>query len=52
LVSQFKGRTQSEGVENRVLRKVFEPRKEKVVGDWRTLHSEELHDGYCSPDIT
>jgi hypothetical protein len=35
-----------------VLRNVFEPRKEKVIGDWRTLHNEELHDGYSSPDIT
>jgi hypothetical protein len=36
--------------ENRVLRKIFGPRKEKD-GSWRTLHNDELHDLYSSPDI-
>jgi hypothetical protein len=29
--------------ENRVLRKVFEPKSEEVLGDWRKLHNEGLH---------
>jgi hypothetical protein len=29
--------------ENRVLRGIFRPEREEVVGDWRRLHSEELH---------
>lgn len=32
--------------DNRVLRKIFWPKKEKVRGDWRKLNSEEPHDLY------
>jgi hypothetical protein len=37
--------------ENRVLRRIFGPKRGKVMGDWRKLHNEELHDLYCSPSI-
>jgi hypothetical protein len=37
--------------ENRVLRKIFRPRRERVTGHWRKLHGEELHELYCSPNI-
>jgi hypothetical protein len=37
--------------ENRVLRKIFGPKRDKVMGEWRKLHSEELHNLYSSPDI-
>ena len=30
--------------ENRVLRKVFGPKREEVTGQWRKLHNEELND--------
>jgi len=30
--------------ENRVLRKVFGPKKDEVTGEWRKLHNEELND--------
>jgi hypothetical protein len=30
--------------ENRVLRKIFGPRRNKVTGEWRRLHNEELYD--------
>jgi hypothetical protein len=30
--------------ENKVLRRMFGPRRDKVTKDWRKLHSEELHD--------
>jgi hypothetical protein len=30
--------------ENRVLRRVFRPKRDEVTGEWRKLHNEELHD--------
>jgi hypothetical protein len=35
--------------ENRVLRRIFGPKKAGVTGGWRKLHNEELHDLYTSP---
>jgi hypothetical protein len=35
--------------ENRVLRRIFGPNREEVVGGWRRLHNEELHNLYTSP---
>jgi hypothetical protein len=36
---------------NRVLRRIFGPKRDEVTGEWRKLHSEELHNLYSSPDI-
>jgi hypothetical protein len=36
--------------ENRVLRRIFGPKREEVVVDWRRLHNEELHNLYASPN--
>jgi hypothetical protein len=37
--------------ENRVLRRLFGPKREKVTGEWRKLHNEELNILYSSPNI-
>jgi hypothetical protein len=37
--------------ENRVLRKIYGPKRDEVTGEWRKLHNEELHNLYSSPDI-
>jgi hypothetical protein len=37
--------------ENRVLRRIFGPKRDEVMGEWRKLHNEELHDLYSSPGI-
>jgi hypothetical protein len=34
--------------ENRVLRRIFEPKRDEVTGDWRKLHNEKLHNLYSS----
>jgi len=37
--------------ENRVLRRIFGPKRDEVAREWRKLHSEELNDLYSSPNI-
>jgi hypothetical protein len=37
--------------ENRVLRRIFEPKRDEVKGEWGKLHTEELHISYSSSDI-
>jgi hypothetical protein len=37
--------------ENRVLRRIFGPKRDEVTREWRRLHNEELKDLYSSPNI-
>jgi hypothetical protein len=37
-------------LENRVLRRIFGPKRDEVTGEWRKLH-EEFNDLYSSPNI-
>jgi hypothetical protein len=36
---------------NRVLRRIFGPKRDEVTGEWRKLHNEELRDKYSLPNI-
>jgi hypothetical protein len=37
--------------ENRLLRRMFGPRRDEVTGEWRKLHNEQINDLYASPNI-
>ena len=37
--------------ENRVLRRIFRPKRDEVTREWIKLHNEELNDLYCSPNV-
>jgi hypothetical protein len=37
--------------DNRVLRRIFVPKRDEVTGEWRKLHNEEFHNLYSSPNI-
>jgi hypothetical protein len=43
-----RGRSQAEGLEKRVLRKIVGPKRDEVTGVWIKLHREKLHGLYCS----
>jgi hypothetical protein len=36
--------------ENRVLRRILGPRRDEIIGCWRKLHNDALHNLYSSPD--
>ena len=38
-------------IENKVLRRIFGPRRDEVTREWRRLHNEEINDLYSSPNI-
>jgi hypothetical protein len=51
LVSDAKEEHRLRVFENRVLRRIFVPKRDEVTGEWRKLHNVELHNLYSSPDI-
>jgi len=51
LVVDIAGGKEAEGVWNMVLRRIFGPRREEVMGERRRLHNEELNDLYSPPNI-
>jgi hypothetical protein len=38
-------------INKRLLRRIFRPKRDEVIGGWRKLHNEELHYLYSSPNI-
>jgi hypothetical protein len=46
LVSDITGRTKTKVFENRELRRIFGPKRDEIIGGWRKLHTEELHNLY------
>jgi hypothetical protein len=46
LASSIKGEYKLRVFENRMLRRIFGPKRDEVTGDWRKLHNEELHNLY------
>jgi hypothetical protein len=51
LVADLREENRLRMFENRVLRKIFGPRRDEVTGELRKLHNEELKDLYSSPNI-
>jgi hypothetical protein len=49
LVSDIKVKHRLRVFENRVLRRIFGPKRDEVTRKWRKLHNEELRDLYSSP---
>jgi hypothetical protein len=51
LVADIAGGRKLRVYENKVLRRIYGPRRDEVTRDWRRLHNEELNDLYSSPNI-
>ena len=51
MVAHIEGEKYVEVFENRVLRRIFGPKRDEVTGEWINLHNEGLNDLYSSPDI-
>jgi hypothetical protein len=46
MVSHIKGEYTLRAFENRVLRRIFGPKRDDVTGEWRKLHNEVFHNLY------
>jgi hypothetical protein len=47
MVCDIKGRIQTEGI----LKRISGPKRDKIIGSWRKMHNEELHNLYSLPNI-
>jgi hypothetical protein len=51
LPSHNKGRAQTEGVSEQILKRISGPKWDNVTGEWRKLHNKDLHNLYSSLNI-
>ena len=51
MVAHNEGGTWLRVFEDRVLRRIFGPKRDEVKREWGKLHNEELNDLYCSPNL-
>jgi hypothetical protein len=51
LVFDINGEYSLRVFENRVPRRIFGPKRDELIGGWRKLHNEELHNLYTSSSI-
>ena len=51
MVAHIAGGPRLRVIENRVLRRIFGPKRDEITGEWRKLHNEELNKLYSSPSI-
>ena len=47
----FREERRMRAFENRVLRRIFGPKRDEITGEWRKLHNKELNDLYSSHNI-
>jgi hypothetical protein len=52
LVTHIDRGIEAEGVMNRVLRRIFGPKRVEITGEWKRLNNEQLKDLYSSKNIT
>jgi hypothetical protein len=43
-------RTYTGGIGKRLLRKIFGTKRDEIIGGWKKLHNEELHNLFSSPN--
>ena len=51
MVSHTEEKRRLKVTENRVLRRIFGPKRDEVIWEWKKLHNEERNDLYSSPNI-
>jgi hypothetical protein len=52
LVSHTKGKQRFRVVENRVVKRIFKPKRDEKTGDWRKFNNEKFHNFFSSPNIS
>ena len=51
MVADIAGGKEMRVFENKVLSRIYGPRRDEVTAEWRRLHNEEINVLYCSPNI-